>query len=234
MDTAGPRENNFRSGMVRNFRRLTVVILSALLAGCFGPEPQLLTPAPILSLAELKQRVGEMRALPFKQETDQSGLPGLSRADNANDDDGQALAQLARAYKRIGLLAESVDLPKSIMEFTRLRRLALYEADRDRLVIAPEAAKLGEALAGGRSGDSDQIAPVLALARALQDQHFRWTERLKGVGSEDRRLAFRALAGGDALLVALSYLSNTRGPLNWAQATNRFAAELEKLGSHLP
>ena len=229
-----PRQHNSRSGAVNNFRRIAVVILSGLIAGCFGSEPQRLTPAPNLTLAELKQRVSEIRALPFKQETDQSGLPGLSSADNADDLDRQALAQLARAYKRIGLLAESVDLPKSMMEFTRLQRLAVYEAGGDRLVIAPETARFGEALAGGRSGNSDQIAPVLALARALQDQHFRWTERIKGLGSEDRRLTFRALADGDALLVALSYLSNTRGPLNWAQATIRFATEMEKIGGHLP
>ena len=228
-----PRKNNSRSGAVNNFRRIAVAILSGLLAGCSNPQsPANSTPA--LSLAELKQRVSEIRALPFKQEPDQAGLPAFSSADISDDFGGQALAQIARAYKRVGLLAESVDLTKAMMEFTRLKRLAVYEAGRDRLVIAPEATKLGEALAGGRNGDSDQIAPVLAMTRALQDQHFRWSERLKGLGSEDRKLAYRALGDGDALLVALSYLSKTRGPLNWAQATMRFAAELERTGAHLP
>ncbi len=229
-----PRKNNSRSGAVNNFRRITAAILFGLLAGCFGPEPQRLNPAPILSVAELKQRVAEIRVLPFKQVTDQAGLPALSSADITEDLGGQALAQMARAYKRVGLLAESVDLAKAMMEFTRLKRLAVYEAGRDRLVIAPEAAKLGEALAGGRNEDSDQIASVLALTRALQDQHFRWSEKLKGLGSEDRKIAFRSLGDGDALLVALSYLTKTRGPLNWAQATVRFAAEMEKIGGHLP
>lgn len=234
MDDAGPPQNHFRSGSVDNSRRIAVAILAGLLAACLGPEPQRLNPAPILSPAELKQRVGEIRALPFKQLTDQAGLPALPNADNTDELGGQTLAQIGRAYKRVGLLAESVDFTRAMMEFTRLKRLALYEVGRDTLVIAPEATRLGEALAGGQSGDPDQIAPVLALARALQDQHFRWSERLKGLGSEDRKLAFRALGDGDALLVALSYLTKARGPLDWAQATVRFAAEMEKIGGHLP
>jgi hypothetical protein len=228
------RKNNSRSRTINNFRRITVAILAGLLAGCFGPEPPQLNSTPTLSLAEIKQRVSEIRALPFKQEPDQAGLPAFSSADISDDFGGQALAQIARAYKRVGLLAESVDLAKSMMELARLKRLAMYEAGGERLVIAPEAATLGEALAGDRGGDADQIAAVLALTRALQDQHFRWSERLKGLGSEDRKLAFRALGDGDALLVALNYLTKYRQPLNWAQATNRFAAELEKLGGHLP
>jgi hypothetical protein len=229
-----PRKNNSRFGAAKNLRRITVAILAGLLAACVGPEPQRLNPAPTLSVAELKQRVSEIRALPFKQVMDQAGLPLISSAEITDDLGGQALAQIARAYKRLGLLAESVDLTEAMMEFARLKRLAVYEAGRDRLVIAPEAIKLGEALAGGRNGDSDQIAPVIAMTRALQDQHFRWSERLRGLGSEDRKLAYRALGDGDALLVALSYLSKTRGALNWAQATMRFTAELERTGTHLP
>ena len=229
-----PRKNNSRSGAANHLRRITVAILAGLFAACVGPEPQRLNPTPTLSVAELKQQVGEIRALPFKRVADQAGLPALSSAEITDDFGGQPLAQIARAYKRVGLLAESVDLTKATMEFTRLKRLAVYDAGRDRLVIAPEATKLGAALAGGQNDDPDQLASVLALARALQDQHFRWSERLKGMGSEDRKLAFRALGDGDALLVALSYLSKTRGPLNWAQATMRFAAELERTGAHLP
>jgi hypothetical protein len=234
VDNTGPRQIHFRSGSIDKSRRMTAAILFGLLAACFGPEPQRLNPAPILSLADLKQRVSEIRALPFKQEPDQAGLPAFSSADISDDFGGQALAQIAHAYKRVGLLAESVDFAKAMMELARLKRLAMYEAGGERLVIAPEAARLGEALAGERGGDADQIAAVLALTRALQDQHFRWSERLKGLGSEDRKLAFRALGDGDALLVALNYRTKFRGPLNWAQATNRFAAELEKLGGHLP
>lgn len=234
MDSAAAVTEKFPGSASRASGKLAIAILSGLLAACSGSEPQRLNPAPNLSVAELKQRVGEIRALPFKQVTDQAGLPALSNADITDDLGGPALAQIARAYKRVGLLAESVDLTEAMMEFTRLKRLAVYEAGRDRLLIAPEAAKLGEALAGGRNGDSDQIAPVLAMTRALQDQHFRWSDRLKSLGSEDRKLAYRALGDGDALLVALSYLSRTRGPLNWAQATMRFAAELERIGAHLP
>ena len=214
--------------------KLAIAILSGLLAACAGSEPPRLNSAPAPSLAELKQRVSEIRALPFKQVTDQSGLPDLSSAAVADNLGGQSSAQIARVYKRVGLLAESVDFAKAMLEFARLKRLAVYEAGRERLVIAPEAARLGEALAGERRGDADKTAAVLALTWALQDQHFRWSDRVKGLGSEDRKLAFHALADGDALLVALNYLTKYREPLNWAQATNRFAAELEKIGGHLP
>ena len=228
-----PRRSNSRSGAVNNFRWIAVAILSGLLAGCSSPQsPANITPA--VSLAELKQRVSEIRALPFKQVTEQAGLSALSSAGVGDRIGGPSPAQIAHAYKRVGLLAESVDVSKAMTEFTRLKRLAVYEAGRERLVIAPEAARLGEALAGKRHGDADQIASVLALTRALQDQHFRWSDRVNGLGSEDRKLAFHALADGDALLVALNYLTKYLGPLNWAQATNRFAAELEKAGGHLP
>ena len=234
MDSAAAVTEKFRFPASRASGKLAIAILSGLLAACSGSEPQRLNPTPALSLTEIKQRVSEIRALPFKQETDQSGLPALSSAAVADDLSGQSSAQIGRAYKRVGLLAESVDFTKAMMEFTRLKRFALYEASRERLAIAPEAARLGEALAGERRGDADQIAAVLALTRALQDQHFRWSDRVKGLGSEDRKLAFHALADGDALLAALNYLTKYREPLNWAQATMRFAAELEKVGGHLP
>jgi len=234
VDSTTAVTEKFRFLASRASRKLAIAILSGLLAACAGSEPPRLNSAPSPSLAELKQRVSEIRALPFKQEIDQSGLPPLSSAAVADDLSGQSSAQIARAYKRVGLLAESVDFAKAMMEFARLKRLAMYEAGRERLVIAPEAARLGEALAGDRRGEPDQIAVVLALTRALQDQHFRWSDRVKGLGSEDRKLAFHALADGDALLAALNYLTKYREPLNWAQATMRFAAELEKVGGHLP
>ena len=234
MDSAAAVTEKFRFLVSRAAGKLAIAILSGLLAACAGSEPPRLNSAPAPSLADLKQRVSEIRALPFKQETDQSGVPALSSAAVADDLSGQSSAQIARAYKRVGLLAESVDFTKAMMEFARLKRLAVYEAGRERLVTAPEAARLGEALAGERRGDADQIAAVLALTRVLQEQHFRWSDRVKGLGSEDRKLAFHALADGDALLVALSYLTKYREPFNWAQAINRFAAELEKVGGHLP
>jgi hypothetical protein len=234
VNSAAAVTENFRFLASRASGKLAIAILSGLLAACSGSEPPRLNSAPAPSLAELKQRVSEIRALPFKQETEHSGLPALSSAGVWDELGGRSLAELARVYKRVGLLAESVDLTKAMMEFARLKRLAMYEAGRERLVIAPEAARLGEALAGERRGDANQIAAVLALTRALQDQHFRWSDRVKGLGSEDRKLAFHALADGDALLAALSYLTKYREPLNWAQATIRFAAELEKVGGHLP
>lgn len=234
MDSAATLTEKFRFPASRASGKLAIAMLSGLLAACAGSEPQRLNPTPALSLAEIKQRVSEIRALPFKQESEHGGLSASSSAAVAEDLSGESSAQIGRAYKRVGLLAESVDFAKAMMEFARLKRLAVYEAGRETLAIAPEAARLGEALAGDRGGDADQIATVLALTRSLQDRHFRWSDRVKGLGSEDRRLAFHALAEGDALLVALNYLSRYREPFNWAQATYRFAAELEKVGGHLP
>jgi hypothetical protein len=234
VDSTAAVIEKFRFLVSRPWGKFAIAILSGLLVACAGSEPPRLNPTPAFSLAEIKQRVSEIRGLPFKQETEQRGLPALSSAAVADDLSGRLSAQIAHAYKRVGLLAESVDLAKSMMEFVRLKRLAMFEAGHERLVIVPEAVRLGEALAGERRGDADQIAAVLALTRVLQDQNFRWSDRVKGLGSEDRKLAFQALADGDALLVALNYLTKYREPLNWAQATNRFAAELEKVGSHLP
>ena len=234
MDGAGPVTRKIRFLAPYISAKLAITILSGLLAGCSGPQPPRVNPAPALSLAELKQRVGEIRALPFKPETALSGPPAPPSAGVADELSGQSLAQLARAYKRVGLIAESVDLAKAMMEFARLKRLSVYEARRESLVIASEAAKLGPALAGEPSEGSDQIPAVLVLTQELQEQHFRWQEKLERVGPEDRKLAFRALADGDALLVGLSYLERNRQKLDWAQAIIRFAAELERMGARLP
>ena len=78
---------------------------------------------------------------------------------------------------------------------------------------------------------------VLALSRALQEQHFQWQGKLNGISLEDRKLAFRALAVGDSVLVGIAYLQasqQTTTPSDSVRILARWATALEKMGSHLP
>ena len=77
----------------------------------------------------------------------------------------------------------------------------------------------------------------MALSRALQEQHFQWQGKLNGISLEDRKLAFRALAVGDTVLVGIAYLQasqQTTTPSDSVRTLARWATALEKISSHLP
>lgn len=213
----------------------TLVFLTV--TGCSWPQPKTVSPAPSPSIAQLAQTTAQIRGLPFKWPVTMSDQPATTSTPGADEYGTQGVAQLSRVYKRIGLLSESVDLGKSLMEFSRLRRIAFYEAERRAIILAPEAAKMGQALAGASTADASALAAVIALTHALQEQHFQWQERVRGLTLEDRKLAFRAVAEGDAMRVALSFLKANQSPATWTdqvQAIGRLTRELERAASSLP
>lgn len=213
----------------------TFVLLAV--AGCSWPQPKAASSVPSTSIAELAQTTAQIRGLGFKQQVALSDQPVPVSASDADEYRVQDIARLSRVYKRIGLLSESVDLEKSLTEFSKLRRIASYEAERRAIMLAPEAAKIGQALAGDATREGSVVAAVIALSHALQEQHFQWQERARSLTLEDRRLALRAVAEGDAIKVALSFLKGNQSPLTWAdhvQAIGRLTDELARAGSSLP
>ena len=119
----------------------------------------------------------------------------------------------------------------------RLDRIFYYDARRDLIVISPDTTPLVQAMTAEPARNLEQLPVVLALSRALQEQHFQWQGKLNGISLEDRRLAFRALAVGDTVLVGTAYLQGSQGttrPPDSARNLAGWATALEKMGSHLP
>ncbi len=230
-----------RTNELRPIRSKTAWAFSTLIfltvAGCSWPQPKAVSPASSPSIAQLARTTAQIRGLPFKWQVTISDQPAATSTPGADEYGTQGVAQLSRVYKRIGLLSESVDLGKSLMEFSKLRRIAFYEAERRAIILAPETAKMAQALAGTSAADASALAAVIALTHALQEQHFQWQERIRGLALEDRKLAFRAVAEGDAMRVALSFLEANQSPSTWAdqvQAIGRLTGELESAASSLP
>jgi hypothetical protein len=149
----------------------------------------------------------------------------------------QSLAAISRAYKRLGLLPESTDFTATLADYARLERIFYYEARKALVVITPDAAQLAQAMMAEPSRHSEQVPVVLALTRALQEQHFQWQEKLTRVSDEDHKLAFRALAAGDALLVGSIYLRESQPTAKSPDALQtmaRWSTALDKRASHLP
>ena len=214
----------------RAARKFSILILSTLI-GCSWPGAKPLNPAPEQSVAELARATEQIRGLDFKRRITLSD----QLANSTVPDVAQTTMQLSRIYQRIGLLAESVDLVQAYSQFSKWERAALYDPRGDAIFISPEAVNIGQALAGPPARDASAVAAVIALTHALQEQHFRWQERVKGITLEDRKLAFKALADGDATTVALHFLQSN--PTVWAdhvQAISRLTAEMERAGSSLP
>jgi hypothetical protein len=133
-------------------------------------------------------------------------------------------------------LPARADFARDVAEFTRLQRLVFYDAQRTSILVSPEAAALGTALAPNAPRRVEQVPAVLGLAFSLQEQHFDWQARLKAIAVEDRRLAFESLSMGDAVMLAQSHVRGNQSS-KWAddwQAIVRLTAAIEQMSRGLP
>jgi hypothetical protein len=234
----------FRVGLefVRSLNPIRLMLLTGWLAGCSGSNSLPTTPLPPESWNDLKQKIATLRGLPFKRDvsltTESSNATLAVPEAYATEEYGaQSLAAISRVYKRLGLLLESTDFAAALADYAMLERIFYYEARQGLAVITPAAAQLARALTADPGRRPERIPLVLALTRALQEQHFHWPERLRRVSDEDRKLAFRALSAGDALLVTSAYLRESQPTANspdTLQTMARWSTALDKRASHLP
>jgi hypothetical protein len=183
-----------------------------------------------------------IRELPFKREVSLAKeSPNATQATPErifSDEYGaQSLVHISHAYKRLGLLPESTDFALALADYVRLDRILYYETRKDLIVISSDATRLVQTLRAEPGRNLEQLPVVLALSRALQEQHFQWQAKLNGISLEDRRLAFRALAVGDTVFVGTAYLQGsqqTTRPPDSVRTMAGWATALEKMGSHLP
>ena len=176
----------------RGLRRVWILTLAGWLTSCSSSTPPSTTSAPPESFNELKQRISSIRELPFKREValakeSPNATIGTPERIFSHEYGAQSLVHISHAYKRLGLLPESTDFPAALADYVRLDRIFYYEARRDLIVISPDATQLVQAMREEPGRNLEQLPVVLALSRALQEQHFQWQGKLNGISLEDRR-----------------------------------------------
>jgi hypothetical protein len=234
----------FRIGLefVGGLNPIGLLLLAGCFVGCSGSNSPPTPSLPAESWNDLKQKVTLLRELPLKRDvslTTESLNPALAAPEPYMTDEygAQSLAAISHVYKRLGLLPESTDFAAALSDYARWERIFYYEARKSLVVITPEAAQLARAIIAEPSRRPEQMPLVLALTRALQEQHFHWQEKIKRISVEDRKLAFRALAAGDALPVASAYFREsqpTTKPQDSSQTMEKWTTALDKRASHLP
>jgi len=216
-------------------RRLLFLIIA--LTGCFAPEPKpLSTPSPD-AIRELTRSVAEWRQLPLDRPIRLQIQPGGAEAEQnvfPSLLNGPSSAQLERAYKAIGLLPSHVDFSTALAEYRKIVELISYDRAKDLITLAENAALLAAPLETSNPSAAHELPIVIGVMRALQERHFNWRERINSSAFDDRRMALRALATGDALLTAVSRASGEKlAPANLA-VLRQIGAAVDQLASHLP
>jgi len=209
--------------------------LLAALASCISAETRLPTETTPTDFAALAKDIAGFRGLPLQRDIALTRAAGA--AGQMNSQHPFQLQHVERAYKSIGLLLGNDDLGKALNEFRQLAQLATYDAATGRVALASDAVKLGAPFVMTDAILAREAPFGFAVIAALQEQNFNWQTKTEGVYLEDRRLAFRALATGDAALTLVAR-ANRKSPENFAAsdlaAAGKFSAELEKSAARLP
>lgn len=211
------------------------VLILATLLGCLSAQPPELTLPEKDSLAQLKKSVEELRGLAAKRDYGFES-PAMDAAKAAAAQFGPvSIAQLERAYKQSGLIASHVDFEKALAEYLRLESLIAYDRAREQIGVSTDALKLSATLDAKYARAAAEVPLSIGIVLALQEQHFQWQDKLRTADLEDRRLAYRAISLGDAVLAALAHASDRNTfSLSDLDATARMAARLENLAASLP
>ncbi len=212
-------------------RRLCALACAAALAACGAPEARRPAPASAGAFTELARDVAQWRDLPFDQPLHLE-LPA-DPLDAANIPPAP-LAQFESAYKAIGLLPNTLDFAAALADYRKLNRMIAYDGGKNLVLVSAAAARLGAPLASSRPAPARELAAALGVVRALQERRFHWREKILASGSADRRIALRAIAGGDALLAAVSRALAEKPRAAQLALTVAIGAEVDRLARDLP
>ncbi len=209
--------------------------LLAALASCITAETHLPIETTPTAFATLAQDIAGFRGLALQRDIALGRAAGA--AGQINSFSPFEPQHVERAYKSIGLLLNNVDFGKALNEFRLLAQLATYDATSGRVTLAPDAVKLGAPFAMTDAILAREAPLGFAAIAALQEQNFLWQTKTDSIYVEDRRLAFRALATGDAALTLVAR-ANRKNAQNLSAsdlaAAGQFSAELEKAAARLP
>lgn len=205
------------------------------LASCITAETHLPSQATPTAFAALAEDIAGFRGLALKRDIALTRVAGA--AAQMNSQSPFQLQYVERAYKSIGLLLNNVDFGKALNEFSQLAQLATYDVASGRVALAPDAVKLGAPFEMTNAILAREAPLGFAVIAALQEQNFHWQAKTDAVYLEDRRLAFRALATGDAALTLVAR-ANHKNEKNFSPsdlaAAGKFSAEVEKSAARLP
>ncbi len=183
---------------------LLPIALLSLAAGCFAPPTHTIPPPSQERFSKISQSVALLRRLERKRDFEIGAIDSARFDPTPIPDD----APLERAYKQLGLLGASDDFKTELGKYRRLERLIGYDNNNDRLLIAADAHRLASELQPPYQRATTELPLALGIVQALQEQHFQWQDKISRTGVDDTRLAYRAVAGGDALLTALAHGSD--------------------------
>ena len=205
------------------------------IAGCLSSEPRTTPSATPTEFAALAQEIAKFRQLPLKREIT---LTNYNPVESADDDYAPFQTRhVESAYSAIGLLPNGVDLGKALVEYRRLERLAAYNELTAAVALAPNASVLGAPFKITDPVSAREAPLGFAIIMALHEQNFQWQGKTSALNLEDRRLAFRALATGDAALTVIARSAGKNiDALSGVDLQNAgtFALELEKSAARLP
>jgi hypothetical protein len=228
------------SNRTNSARTLLGLVSLAAVFSCFSPAREtFLTPSKD-RFSEIKKSVVDLRGLVLKRDIEidvrgtDGSLPG-GRLDDTGAGGAIPISQLEHAYKQLGLIGASEDFKAELDKFHRLEQIVYYNGANARLTIAADAAALGAQLTAPYNSAAAELPVASGIVQALQEQHFQWQEKINRTVVEDARLAYRAIAGGDALLTALAYASD--GNLNspgHISAARQVSLEMARLARDLP
>jgi hypothetical protein len=218
------------------------LFFTLLFSACTSSEPKYNPPAPAAAFSEIVKGVVETRGLAPKQEISlaPSGAASAGKTPEVAPNElygGAPLAEIERAYKSIGLLPDSIDLRKELAKFRALGQLIVYDPAKSSVSWSANTSRVAGALVKLGADNARNLAPVVAVVQALQEQHFRWRAAIDSVSLEDRRSAFRAIAAGDALLTLVTRDIKKEDPKLWPATLEicaQVAAEIDKLANGLP
>jgi hypothetical protein len=210
-------------------------LLMLVIAGCLSSEPQTLPSATPTEFAALAQEIAKFRQLPLKREITLTNFTPIESA--ADDYAPFQTRHVESAYRAIGLLSNHVDLGKALVDYRQLERLATYNESTATAALASNASVLGAPFKITDPISAREAPLSFAILAALHEQHFQWQGKTSALNLEDRRLAFRALATGDAALTVIARSAGKNiDALSGSDLQNagRFALELEKSAARLP
>ncbi len=195
---------------VRRAKWLVGSILCAAIAGLTlacgsdsnGQEAQRQDPDLERKVAELLPRIEKLANLPVR------GQPAVRRSSAETleayllerleaEYPGDTLAAVAEAYRTFGLIPDTLDLRRLLVDLLLEQAVGYYDPARDILFVRDDAAPL-------------LVDAVLVheLVHALQDQETDLDRLLKSLPGNDQRTAAQAALEGHATLAMLSFQLN--------------------------
>ena len=159
----------------------------------------------------VKHKIATIRDLKFANELpirleNKAEIRKYVEAELLENNGEEKLTNTSLAYSKLGLFPAGINLKTSLLKMYAAQVQGFYDLQDKKMVLPKISANIAHS--GGASRGAlacDEKVLAHELTHALQDQHFALSERLGPSGNNDKTLAFRAVAEGDANLAESLY-----------------------------